>query len=72
MYHIEIGTLKYRYLVGTYTVGIITPSRKRHLLRIDQVTGRPAGSRTGVNNGTADSRLTPEEVAEYVLKNKLK
>jgi hypothetical protein len=72
MYHIEIGTLKYRYLVGPYTVGIITPSRKRHLLRIDVVTGRPANGRTGIENGTADNRITPDEVAEYCIKNKLK
>jgi len=72
MNNIEIGTLKFKYLVGTYTVGIITPSRKRVVLRIDEVSGRPANSRTGLNNGTCDSRLTPEEVAEYCIKNRLK
>lgn len=79
MYKIEISApgsnrppLKYTYLVGSHTVGIITPSRKRHLLQIHEVTGRREGSRIGENNGFADSRLSPDEVAAYVLKHNLK
>lgn len=79
MYKIEIAApgvnrppLKYTYLVGAYTVGIITPSRKRHLLPIHVVSGRPDGSRIGQNDGFADSRLHPSEVAAYVLKHGLK
>jgi len=71
MTNIEIGKLKYKYLVGTYTVGIITPSRKRHMRRIDEVSGRPANSHTGIEDGTSINRLTPEEVAAYVIKHKL-
>ena len=64
--------LKYVYLVGAYTVGIITPSRKRFFYPIHEVTGRKENSRTGTNNGFADSRLHPDELAAFVLKNKLK
>lgn len=71
MYYIEVLGLKYRYLVGIHNVGIVSPTRKRYLRRIDEVSGRAAGTRTGINNGTSDSRLTPEEVAAYVIKNKL-
>jgi hypothetical protein len=78
MYKIEISAnpdkpaLKYTYLVGAYTVGIITPSRKRHFYPIHEVTGRPFGHRIGENNGLADSRLHPDEVAAFVLKHNLK
>jgi hypothetical protein len=79
MYHFEIAApgndkapLKYRYLVGAHQVGIITPSRKRHLFPIYLVSGRPEGSRTGEENGSADARLTASEVAAFVLRNNLK
>jgi hypothetical protein len=79
MYKIEIaaqGTnrapLKYTYLVGPYTVGIITPNRKRFVFPIHEVSGRPEGSRVGQNDGFADSRLHPDEVAAFVLKHNLK
>lgn len=70
MYHIEVGGLKYLYLVGPYTIGIVTPSRKRYIVYLDKVrdpriTDRPV-------NGMSDSRVTPEEVAGYVLTNRLK
>lgn len=71
MYHIEIGTLKYRYLVGAYNVGIITPSRKRHLVLLKDVQN-PAVRLDDPKNGSADDRCSPEEVAAYVLTNNLK
>jgi len=64
--------LLFTYLVGAYTVGIITPSRKRHNIPIHEVTGRPFGSRIGQNDGSADSRLHPNELAAFVLKYGLK
>lgn len=79
MYKFEIAApglnkppLKYTYLVGAYTVGIITPSRKRFHLPISEVSGRLFGDRTGIEDGTADSRLTVDEIAAYVLKHNLK
>jgi hypothetical protein len=79
MYKIEIAApglnkppLKYTYLVGAYTVGIITPSRKRYFYPIHEVSGRPFGSRIGENDGFADSRLHPNEIAAFVLKHGLK
>jgi hypothetical protein len=77
MYKIEISAnpdkppLKYTYLVGAYTVGIITPSRKRYFFPIHVVSGRPFGSRIGENDGFADSRLSPNEIAAYVIKHRL-
>lgn len=77
MYEFELSfvegrkPLKYRYLPGAYTVGIITPSRKKHLLPIHEVTGRKENHRQGTENGLADSRISPEEVAAYVIKHKL-
>lgn len=77
MYHFEIGNvegkapLKYRYLPGSYTVGIITPSRKRHVFPIHEVTGRRENHRQGTENGLADSRISPEDVAAFVIKHKL-
>lgn len=74
MYKIQIAgkdtkraPLTYTYLVGAYTVGIITPSRKRYNFPIHEVTGRKENSRTGTNNGFADSRLHPDELAAFVL-----
>lgn len=64
--------LVYTYLVGSHTVGIITPSRKRHNFTIHEVSGRPENSRLGHNDGFADDRLHPNEVAAFVLKHGLK
>jgi len=78
MYKIEISgnpnrqPLKYTYLVGAYTVGIVTPSRKRYFFPIHEVSGRPFGSRIGQNDGSADSRLHPNEIAAFVVKHELK
>ena len=71
MYHIEVMGLKWCYLVGVHNVGIVSPTRKSYVRRIDEISGRPANSTTGIKNGTADSRLTPEEVISYVLEHKL-
>lgn len=77
MYEFELNfvegkkPLKYRYLPGAYTVGIITPSRKKHLFPIHEVTGRKENHRQGTENGLADSRISPEEIAAFVIKNRL-
>lgn len=66
------ASLVYTYLVGSHTVGLITPSRKRYLYNIHEVTGRTENSRTGTNNGYADSRLQPEELTAFILRMGLK
>ena len=78
MYKFEIAVkegrvpLKYTYLVGNHTVGIITPSRKRLQLPIHEVSGRREGNRLPNNDGTPDSRLHPDEIAAFVIKNNLR
>ena len=74
MYYFEIGKLKYSYLVGPHTVGIITPSRKKYLVPIVQihVVAQEASVGEIVSpNGTADCRITATEIAAYVLDGKL-
>ncbi len=71
MYHIELGSLKYKYLVGNHTVAIITPSKKKHVTPIESVRNEEFSSNR-TQNGTADGRISPEEIAAYVLKLKLK
>lgn len=75
MYYIEIGgkpdgtqRLKFSYIIGAFTVGIITPSRKKHVFKITEVSGRLENPRLG---GNSDSRLTPDELAAFVIKHKL-
>jgi hypothetical protein len=78
MYKFEIAVaggkapLKYTYLVGGHIVGIITPSRKRHVFPIHEVSGRPENHRLPTNDGTPDSRLHPDEIAAFVVKRNLR
>lgn len=78
MYKFEIAVapnrapLKYTYLVGNHTVGIITPSRKRLMFPIHEVSGRPEGQRLPDSTGSADGRLHPDEIAAFVLRRGLK
>ena len=68
MQKITVGKLQFRYIVGANTVGIITSTGKKHIPRIAEVrqeSTRPA------NNGTPDYRVTPEEVASYIINNRL-
>lgn len=71
MYTFEIGSLKYRYVVGSYNCGIITPSRKRIMVLLADIQN-PSVRVDEPKNGSADDRLSPEEVAAYVIANKLK
>jgi hypothetical protein len=78
MYTFEIAVakdrapLKYVYLVGNHTVGIITPSRKRLEFPIHEVSGRPEGHRLPDSNGSSDCRLHPDEIAAFVVRRNLK
>jgi hypothetical protein len=69
MYCLEIGKMKYRYLVGNYTIGIITPKHQKYFRTIREIRG--SNDPTGISNGSADSRVTGEEIAAYILKHKL-
>jgi hypothetical protein len=71
MYRITVGKWDYRYMVGPYTVGIITPTRQKHIASIADVRQGATGP-TGVTNGSADARILPDEVAEYILAQGLK
>lgn len=70
MYNIEIAGMKYRYIVGPFSIGIVTPSRKRYIVPMMDILN-PFLSRHP-KNGSADDRLSPDEVAAYVLRCKLK
>jgi len=67
-------TAQFRYLVGPYTVGIITPTRQKHIASIPKIraawTGAPIAADT--RNGMHDRRITPEEIANYILISRLK
>jgi hypothetical protein len=68
------ATARFTYMVGSYTVGIITPSRQKHIVPIGAVRaawkGAPIAADT--RNGMHDRRITPEEIANYILISRLK
>lgn len=69
MYKLEIGKLQYKYLVGPHVVAIITPKRKICKYLLSRVQSNPS---LRIQNGTADSRVSPEEVADFIVKHRLK
>jgi hypothetical protein len=70
MYCLEIGKMKYRYLVGSFTVGIISKlSHQKYFRTIYEIRG--SIEPTGISNGTADAKITGEEITAYILKHKL-
>ena len=75
MYCVEFNfgtkTLRYRYLVGPYTVAIITPARKKHITSIAAIRDAAKGFAVHNQNGTADGRIAAEEIVAYVLKHRL-
>lgn len=77
---VEIGNagsplLKYRYIVGDHTVGIIPPSRKKHVVSVlniraawgDIETLPPVKLR-----GSHDDRVRPEEIVNYILQKNIR
>ena len=80
MHTIELAILpkgalaKYRYLVGPYTIGIIPPTRRKHIVSIQTVREAWTGAEIPVDtrNGMHDRRVTPEEIANYILRTRLK
>jgi hypothetical protein len=71
MQRITIGEWEFRYIVGPYTVGIITPTRKKHVATITEIRAAATGP-AEVQDGTPDWRVTPEDIAQYVVANQLK
>ena len=69
MYHLKIKDRDFRYLVGAVAVAIITPSQKVHIVPLSEIP-LPGATRGGT--GTADDRLSPHAIAEYILLHKLK
>jgi hypothetical protein len=70
-YRIMLGSLKYTYFVGNYTIAILPPSKKKHLAQFAAVANKELSSNRS-QNGTADGRISPEEVAAYILKQNLR
>lgn len=64
MYKLQLGNQTYKYLVGGTQLAVITAAGKKHLIRLAEVED-PAIER--VQDGSADGRLSPAEVAEYIL-----
>lgn len=75
MYVVEFAfgskQVKYRYLVGPYTVAIIPPSRKKHITSIAAVRDAAKGFAVHNQNGTADGRIAAEEIVSYVIKHRI-
>ena len=69
-YRMLIGKGLFTYFVGNHHIAIIPPSRKKHVTRLAFVQNEELSSNRS-QNGTADGRISPEEVAAYVLKNNL-
>jgi len=69
MYNIEVLGMKFRYVVGSFSVGIVSSKGKKHTVGLDDIRNPEVTCRG--HNGSSDDRLTPSEVAAYVLKNKL-
>lgn len=75
MYHIQIKDLSYKYVVGSVSVGIVTPGRKKHVISIQTITQNTdhlaINPCSGEGAGTADTRVSPRQIAEYIITNKL-
>ncbi len=79
MHEIDLPVLRnnqlarYRYLVGPYNIGIITPLRNKHIVTIPVVRAAWKGAPIEVrSNGMHDQRVTPEEIANYIIRNGIK
>lgn len=70
MNRVKVGKWEFRYVVGNHSVGIISPTRKKHHITLTELHGAP-NVRNGINNGMSDDRATPEQVAAYIVKNRL-
>jgi hypothetical protein len=69
MHNIEIAGLQFRYLAGIHSVGIISPRGRKYRFPLNTVQSNP---RFRVQNGTSDGRVSPQEIADFILKRHLK
>jgi hypothetical protein len=67
-------TARFTYMVGNYTVGIITPTRQKHIAPIGVIKSMWKGVPPVPDtcNGMHDRRITPEEIANYIMLSRLK
>jgi hypothetical protein len=69
LYKLEVGKLKYKYLASPHIIAIIAPSRKIRKYPLHVVQSNP---KFRVQNGTSDGIISPEEVAAFILRHRLK
>ena len=70
MHKIQVGKGYYSYIVGNFSVGIISPTRVKLMASIAKVRKGKTGP-TGIMNGLSDNRVTPEEVAAFITEQRL-
>ena len=69
LYKLDIGKLQYKYLASPHVIAIITPSRRIRKFPLYRVQSNP---KFRVQNGTSDGIISPEEVAAFILRHRLK
>ena len=72
MNRIDVAGLSYKYLVGPYTVGIICKNGRKHVASIEEVHGDGKLADTRTADGELLDRVSPTEVAAYILNNKIR
>jgi hypothetical protein len=76
MHHVQIGLWKFRYIVGPHSVGIISPTRAKYTATIEAVRQAALVNPGAVTYddlpGSSDVRVTPGEIASYILSQQLK
>ena len=76
MHHVTVGKWNFRYIVGPHSVGIISPTRAKYTVPIDAVR-QAALLNPGIATyddlpGSSDNRVSPGEIASYILAQQLK
>jgi hypothetical protein len=74
MHHITVGKWNFRYIVGPHSVGIITPTRVKHTATIVDIRAASINGAVTYDDlpGSSDIRVTPGEIASYILAHQLK
>ena len=68
MHRLVLGGLKFTYLANHHAVGIITHSGRKFVFPLKKVQSNP---KFRSQNGTSDGRISSNEVAEFIIKNRL-
>ena len=69
MYRLIIGKLKYTYLVSHHVIAILTSTGQKYVFPLKKVQ---SNSKFRIQNGTADGRISAEEVAAFILRRHLR